>query len=54
MLENNRCIYTGGNFSKMFGKNRREIGDLIYDHDLTNSRFSTNLFCIKICNVITA
>ena len=22
--------------SKMFGQNRLEIGDLIYDHDLTN------------------
>ena len=25
MLEMSRCLYSGGNFSKMFGKTRREI-----------------------------
>ena len=30
--------------SKMFGKDRRKIGDLIYNHDLTNKEFGANSF----------
>ena len=36
------------NLSKIFLKIRRKIGDLIYDHGLTNYRFGANLVFIKI------
>ena len=36
ILENSRGLYTGGNFKQTVWKNRRDIGDLIYDHDLIN------------------
>ena len=35
MLKMSRGLYTGGNFKKNTLKKRREIGDLICDHDLT-------------------
>ena len=34
--------------SKIFVKKRREIGDLIYDHGLTNYRLGAYLFSIKV------
>ena len=40
--------------SKIFVKQRRKIGDLIYDHGLTNKRFGANLIFIKICYAIIA
>ena len=43
-----------GILRKMYGKNRRENGDFIYDHNLTMKRFGSNLFFIKIYYVITA
>ena len=36
MLKMSRGLYTGGILSKILGKKRRKIGDLISDHDLTN------------------
>ena len=36
MLKMSRGLYTGGNLSKILGKKRRNIGGLMYDHDLTN------------------
>ena len=36
MLKMSRGLYTGGNFKQILAKKRREIGDLICDHDLTN------------------
>ena len=36
MLEMCRALYTGENFKQNVWKNQREIGDLIYDNDLTN------------------
>ena len=30
------ALYTGENFKQNVWKNQREIGDLIYDNDLTN------------------
>ena len=36
MLEMRLCLYTGGNFKLTVLKNQKEIGDLIYDHDLPN------------------
>ena len=35
MFEMSRVYTLAEILSKMFGKNRREIGDLIYDRDLT-------------------
>ena len=32
--------------SKMFGKKRRNIGDLIYGHDLANLPFGATLYFI--------
>ena len=40
--------------SKIFVKKRRKIGDLIYDHGLTNQRVGVNLIFTKIYYVITA
>ena len=41
-------IYTlAGILSKIFVKQRRKIGDLIYDHGLKNKRFGANLFLLK-------
>ena len=34
------------NYNQNICKKRRKIGDLIYDHGLTNSRFGANLFFI--------
>ena len=31
------------NLKQILGKNRRDIGDLMCDHDLTNERFAANL-----------
>ena len=53
MLKMSRGLYTGGN-SKILGKKRRKIRDLICDHDLTNYRFGANLFFIKIYYAIAA
>ena len=36
MLEMSRGLYSGGNLSKILGKKRRKIEDLICDLDLTN------------------
>ena len=41
--QNEKVLYTGEIFSKIFVKKRRNIGDLIYDHGLTNYRFGANL-----------
>ena len=40
--------------SKIFVKQRRKIGDLIYDHGLTNKRFGASFSVIKIYYAITA
>ena len=40
--------------SKMFGKKRRNIGDLIYGHDLANLPFGATLYFIKINYAIIA
>ena len=38
MLKISRGLFTGGNFKQNIFKKKKErkIGDLIYDHDLTN------------------
>ena len=36
MLKTSKVLYTGGSFKQNVWKNRREIGYLIYDYDLTN------------------
>ena len=36
MLIMRRGLYTGEILSKLLGKKRRKIGELIYDNDLTN------------------
>ena len=42
MLKMKRGLYTGGNLSKYFRKIRWKIGELIFDHDLTNLGFGAN------------
>ena len=43
-----RKVYTPTEiFSKLFGKKRREIRDLIYNQDLINFRFGVDLFLLK-------
>ena len=54
MLKRSRGLYTGGNIKQNNWKKRRQIGDLICDHDLTNQRFGANLLFIKIYYAITA
>ena len=44
MLKMSRVYTLAENLSKIFVKQRRKIGDLIYDHGLTNKRFGANLF----------
>ena len=48
MLIMRRGLYTGEILRKLLGKNRRKIGELIYDNDLTNERFGASFFFIKI------
>ena len=43
-----------GILSKILVKKRRKIGDLIYDHGLTNKRFGASSIFIKIYYAITA
>ena len=54
MLKISRVYTLAEILSKIFVKQRRKIGDLIYDHGLTNKLFGANLIFIKIYNVITA
>ena len=44
MLKISRVYTLAEILSKIFIKKRRKIGDLIYDHGLTNKRFGANLF----------
>ena len=54
MLKMSRVYTLAEILSKIFVKQRRKIGDLIYDHDLTNKRFGANLIFIQIYYAITA
>ena len=54
MLKMSRVYTLAEISSKIFVKKRRKIGDLIYDHGLTNQRFGANLIFIKIYYAITA
>ena len=54
MLKMSRVYTVAEILSKIFVKKRRKIGDLIYDHGLTNKRFGANLIFIKIYYGITA
>ena len=46
MLKMSRFYTLAKILSKIFVKKRRKIGDLIYDHDLTNLRFGASLIFI--------
>ena len=46
MLKMSRVYTMAEILSKIFVKQRRKIGDLIYDHSLTNKRFGTNVFLL--------
>ena len=48
MLKMSRVYTLAEIVSKIFVKKRRKIGDLIYDHGLTNQRFGDNLIFIEI------
>ena len=54
MLKMSRVYTLAKILSKIFVKQGRNIGDLIYDHGLTNKRFDANLIYIKIYYAITA
>ena len=54
MLKMSKVYTLAEILSKVFVKKQKKIGDLIYDHGLTNKRFGANLFFIKIYYVITA
>ena len=54
MLKMSRVYTLAEILSKILVKKRRKIGDLIYDHGLTNKRFGANLIFIKIYYAITA
>ena len=54
MLKISRVYTLAEILSRIFVKQRRKIGDLIYDHGLKNKRFGANLIFIKIYYVITA
>ena len=47
MLKMSRVYTLAEILSKIVVKQRRKIGDLIYDHGLTNKRFGANLFFLK-------
>ena len=48
-------VYTLAEFlSKIFVDEQWKIGDLIYNHGLTNKRFGSNLIFIKIYYAISA
>ena len=53
MLKSVGVYKLAGILSKIYGKNRRENGDFIHDHDLAKKRFGSNLFFIEIYYVIT-
>ena len=48
MLKVSRVYTVAEILSKIFVKNRRKIGDLIYDHGLTSLRIGARLICMKI------
>ena len=48
MLKMSRVYTLAEILGKLFVKERRKIGDLIYDHGLTNQRFGAKLMFIKI------
>ena len=54
MLKMNRVYTLAEILSKIFVKQLRKIGDLIYERGLTNKRFGANLIFIKIYYAITA
>ena len=54
MLKMNRVYTLAEILSKIFVKQLRKIGDLIYERGLTNKRFGANLILIKIYYAITA
>ena len=54
MLKMSRVYTLAEILGKIFVKRRRKIGDLIYNHGLTNLRFGANLIFNKIYNAITA
>ena len=47
MLKRSRVYTLTESLSKILVKQRRKIGDLIYDHGLTNKRFGANLNFFK-------
>ena len=53
MLKISRVYTLAEILSKIFVKQLRKIGDLIYDHGLTSKLFGANLIFIKMYNVIT-
>ena len=54
MLKMSRVYTLAEILSKIFVKQRMKIGDLVYDHGLTNKRFGVNLIFDKIYYAITA
>ena len=54
ILKMNRVYTLAEILSKIFLKQLRKIGDLIYERGLTNKRFGANLIFIKIYYAITA
>ena len=54
MLKMSRVYTLAEILTKIFLKQRRKIGDLIYVHDLTNKQFGANFIFIKIYYAITA
>ena len=53
MLKMSR-VYTLAEILRKIFEKAKEIGDLIYNHDLTNQRFRANLIYIKIYYAITS
>ena len=47
MLKMSRVYTLAEILSKIFVKKQRKIGDLMYDHGLTNKRFGANLRVIS-------
>ena len=54
MLKISRVYTLAEILSKILVKKRRKIGDLIYNHGLTNERFGANLIFIIFNYAITA
>ena len=54
MLKTSRVYTLAEILSKIYVKQRRKIGDLMYYHGLTNKRFGANLIFIKTYYAIIA